>query len=142
MNEFETPTKKLFADLCKIAELVSKRKLDKKERTKLQKYLVFLANQLFYAWENSDRNTLRSANRQIRALEVFILSMEEGYGKKLELPKQLGDIKISGKEIKVLQQFGLMEKPSVFMQYWREIVIGILLILVLALLPYFIPTIS
>ena len=142
-EEIRAEINQLYKQLRKVAQLASKRKLDHKERATFQRKLMKIASMLSEAHYLAQASALPLFVEWISELEVYILAAEEGEGKKLELPKHIGDIKIDrSKDIKILQQAGLIEKPSVFMQYWREIVIGILLILVLALLVYFIPLIG
>ena len=143
--KIRTETEHLYNNLRGIARLSSKRRLDDKTRLTFQQELMAIASLLNRAYEFADKEYplatvyLRAARRFIHQLEVYILAAEEGEGKKMELPK-MGDIKIDrSKEIKILQQAGVIEKPHVLIQYWREIVIGILLILITAILAYFIP---
>lgn len=124
----------LYDELRKIAELASKRKLTRQQRNAYIRLFQIAALELLEASETGLMGHLNLAKTILRSCEVGLLSEEEGEGRKIEVPK-LSDITISQSErVRILQQLSTEEKQPVWIKYWREIVIGILIVLILAVI--------
>jgi len=138
-DEVRAKAEKLYDNLKSVADLLSKRKLSDRNRSFYIRKLSHVATLLSSAYQTGNRSHLNVGEHWLHIVEVQIRGMEEGEGEKIEIPKQLSEIKIGdSKETKIFQ---LIEKgeENAFIKYWREIVIGILLILIATILAYFIP---
>jgi len=126
--------KELSNELLRIAGLASRRKLTREQRNAYMRLFRMAGLALLDASETGLSGHLSLAKTIMTTCEVSLLSEEEGEGSRIEVPK-LSEISISQSDrVKILQRLGSEEKQPIWVKYWREIVIGILIMLIVALI--------